>query len=550
MKKNHIKKIIAIPMLLLMTVLTVVLTTQTAYAATTLNKVRIEGYGGGNGVPNQVFEYESNDLLNFRWESLVDNYAMHVSKNGTDVGYAQSLFNMDTSLFEFNLTFTKTVQMLYGDGDYLTKNIKVVVSMEQFNATIHVNGKTIPALDIDSFTVQMLAPDNSKPIISGDIHNFVTNVDDPKPVEFFKGFLSATDDTDGDITDRIIIETDNYTANKKVLGSHKVIFAVSDTAGNKTTVETYVRVIDQTKPIISGSATTAEIGYKETWNVENFRKTLSVSDNHDTLTNTDIKLKTDGYTNNKTKLGTYNVIFTVKDTSNNEGTFTKPVKVIDNVLPTFSGPTKLTTSNKTILTESDVRKQLTADDEIDKNITARIKLVEDNYTGKGNKVGDYTIKYSVADNAGNTAYHTVTITRTDKVPPVIWIQDGVSIITDPTMPLTAEQIIDILRATGQVSTASTTKFTVLYDEYTGNEKTAGVYAYSVQARSENGNESIHNLSITVADNSDDGIITDGDFNFSEWFDANKTKVITGGVIAVAAVGLFFVFKKKKGKKRK
>lgn len=389
--------------------------------------------------------------------------------------------------------------------------------------------------------------DGKEPVISGET-TFVSNVNDPKDASYFMQYLSAYDETDGDVTDSLKIIADNYTANKKVLGNHTFTVEASDLSGNKTTAVLNVRVVDIDAPVIDGSTQVARIGYKETWSIENFRKLLTVTDNYDNLTNADIKVKTDGYTTNKGKLGTYNVVYHAKDSSGNEGTFTKPVQVYDNVKPTFSGPTVISTSNNTILTESDVRAQITAHDEIDGNLTSKIVLEEDKFTGNGNKVGSYTIKYSVTDTANNKEYFTVTINRIDKLPPTIWVVDGVSIRTTADTPLTHDIIIDILRATGQVDVASTTTFKFLLDEYTGFEDEPGIYAMSVQARSTNGNESVHNLSVVVYETDDGGIDVNPDFDLGVFIKDNYQWFIVGAVVLIG-VG-YFIFRNKKNRKRR
>lgn len=396
-----------------------------------------------------------------------------------------------------------------------------------------------PYEGVFDFYFDVVQSDNTRPVVSGE-ENFVTNVDDARPLSFFQAFLTAWDETDGDVTSRITVKTDNYTPNISVLGSHKVIWKVDDLSGNETEFEAYIRVVDITAPIINGSTAIAEIGYKETWNIANFKTTLTVTDNYDTLTHTDITVKSDGYTSNKSNLGTYTVVYAVKDSSNNEGTFEKKVKVIDNVKPTFSGPTTIATSNNTILTEAEVRAQLTANDEIDGNVTSKITLLEDNYTGNGNKVGSYTITYQVKDNANNTATHIVTITRSDKIPPVIWIQDGVSIKTTPTTPLTFEQIINILTATGQIQVQGNMQYRLLLDEYTGHEDQPGIYAMSIEASSTNGNQSIHNLALTVLAVEDEvPTITD---TASTWFKDNWYWLV-GGLFIVVAIGYFYTKRK-------
>lgn len=405
----------------------------------------------------------------------------------------------------------------------------------------HVEAFVIVVKDVPEF-------DGKEPVISGQT-TFIANVDEKPALSTFTSKLSAFDETDGDVTNSMVVTVDNYTANRSVLGNHTVTVTFKDLSNNVASAVINIRVVDITIPVLVGNTAVVKIGYKETYNIENYRKTITVTDNYDTLTNAAVTVKTDGYTTNKTKLGTYNIVFAAKDSSGNEGTLTKPLQVYDNVKPTISGPTTIATSNTTILTESDVRAKLTANDEIDGNITSKIVLVEDNYTGKGNKVGNYTIKYSVTDNAGNSQNHTVTINRTDKIPPVIYVENGYTIRTNATTPISYDIIIDILVATGQVQTVSATTFNFLLDEYTGNESTEGIYAMSVQARSTNGSESVHNMSIVVTDE-----FAGEDLNTrpgNNWLDNNKDILIYGAIGLVAAVGIgYMVLNKSKKKGRR
>lgn len=499
---------------------------------------------GGDGLTTSK-TFTTNSELTFNY--YIDSPASWINITSQDMNINENVPTYADPLggYGFQVTFKNNVYINKGSQSYGDVfKVEVVWDFSDLTSKIIINNdnsKVINASDSDYFTIIMNVPDNKKPAISGQ-ENFVTNVDDAKDLSYFQAFISAIDETDGEVP--VYVITDNYTANKSVLGSHKVIWGAKDSSNNEATLEAYIRVVDITKPIITGNSTVVKIGYKETWNINSFKSTLTVTDNYDTLTHSNITVKTDNYTANKAKLGTYNVVFAVKDSSNNEGTFTKPVQVYDNVKPTFSGPVTITTSNNTILTESDVRAQLTAHDEIDGNITLRIELVSDGFSGKGNKVGNYPIKYKVTDNAGNFAEHTVTVQRQDNIPPIIWITDGVSIKTNPTTPLTYEMIIQILQATGQVSTASTTSFTFPYDEYTGNEETPGVYAMTVMARSTSGNENVFNLALTVLDDAgEDGITTNPDFNFGTWIKDNPA-LFGIGIIAVIGIS-YLIFKKRK-----
>lgn len=422
-----------------------------------------------------------------------------------------NLYNLDsqTPLFsadDYGLLINTTVNLIFADSEgteyVVTPGEYRITSPAQEYLDLFEVGNETRLFYTDDIGFTLRFADNLRPAISGQ-ENFVTNINDPKDVAYFQSFLSAFDETDGDVTNRITVKTDNYTANRSVLGTHQIIFAVTDLSGNENTLTVYVRVVDVDAPVISGNTSIAQIGYKETWNINAFKSTLSVTDNYDSLTNADITIKTDNYTENKNKLGTYDVVFSATDSSGNEATLTKQVRVIDNIKPTFSGPTTIATSNVTIITESQIRSQLTAHDEIDGNITTKIQLVTDNFTGQGNKVGTYTIVYAVTDNAGNTEQHTVSVTRSDEMPPIFWIEDGVSIKVEPTIALTKQQIIDTLTASGQIQVTATTQVSFLFNEYEGNESVPGIYAISMRVADLKGNEEIHNIAVTVLDTEDD-----------------------------------------------
>lgn len=333
---------------------------------------------------------------------------------------------------------------------------------------------------------------------------FGTSVDDPKPLSFFIKDLKAIDETDGDVSSSIKVIEDNYTSNMHKVGKWDFTVEFQDLSGNKDTKKLYIYVGDTSAPTIIGSVLTAKIGYKETFNIESFKKTLVVSDNYDTnLSYSNIIVDYDNYTSNKNKIGTYQVKFKVTDSSGNHGYFTKPIQVIDNVAPTWTGTKTWNTSNNTVLTESDIRKVIKAVDEIDGDLTSKIKVSEDLYSGNGDKVGKYTIKYEVTDNSNNTSYFIVEINRDDRIPPKLYVKDGVSFVTTISNPLTRDQLIEILRNTGQININATTSITFLVDEYTSNSSEVGTYAVSLLAKDTKGNEQIANLMIEVEQDSED-----------------------------------------------
>lgn len=341
-----------------------------------------------------------------------------------------------------------------------------------------------------------------RPAISGQ-ENFATNIDLQKPVNYFINFLTAIDDYDGDISDEIYIVTDNYTPNISVLGRHNVVVGVKDSSDNESLFEFYVHVVDVTAPVISGNNSTIEISYTKTFDINNFKSTLVASDNYDNLNNADIKIKSDNYTVNKKNLGTYDVIFKLKDTSNNSSIFTKKIKVIDDVAPVFSGTENIVKSHKEILTIQNIISQVTAFDEKEGNVTNKIIIENENYTGYGDKKGTYYIDLSVQDTAGNKATWRITIKVIDDTSPGWFIVNNITINLAPGAELTRTQLIELLVKSNQIQAEPSAVVTYTQDTYTENIGTPGVYSLAFKVSNPGGTEHSYTYAINVLDEDSD-----------------------------------------------
>ncbi|CDR30199.1 Uncharacterised protein [Acholeplasma oculi] len=398
-----------------------------------------------------------------------------------------------------------------------TNSIVLNIGYYASEAQISLDGGA--PIDIKGYYVKLLfAPnDTTRPTISGE-ENFATSVNDLRPLSFFQGFLYAYDETDGDITDSIVVVTDNYTANMSTLGRYEVTFAVEDSAGNLTELVAYINVVDITAPVISGNTNVAEVSYTQTYNISTFRSTLTITDNYHNLTNSNIVVETDNYTSNKTVPGTYSIVFSATDPSGNKTTFTKQVKVIDDIAPVFSGTTLITKPSNSILTVANIQSQLSAVDAIEGNKTAQITVQSDGFTGNGNRVGSYDIVFQVQDSKGNKSTHTVRVNVVDNIAPIIYIKDNVSIVLKANEVLTREQIIQILQVTEQIQSVNqTTVFSFDIDEYSGNENTVGLYMMSVRVSNVSGNESVHNMMINVVEGDSEDDITVEEPHY-EWYE--------------------------------
>ena len=149
-------------------------------------------------------------------------------------------------------------------------------------------------------------------------------VDDKKPIITLKGDkeiiinykeeykedgYTATDNYDGDITDKVTIQ--NNIDNTK-LGNYEVIYKVIDSSNNETTIKRNVIVKDTEKPIIKLNRNiNSYVILNKNINLYDF----TANDNYDgDITD---KVTVEGTVNTK-KVGLYKVAYKVKDSSDNE----------------------------------------------------------------------------------------------------------------------------------------------------------------------------------------------------------------------------------------
>lgn len=347
-------------------------------------------------------------------------------------------------------------------------------------------------------TTQIWEIQDKKPVINGETA-FVTNIDALISIDEIKSKITAIDNEDGNISHKIQVDSNGTTYNQNIttLGTYKIKFYVVDTAGNRADLTVHVLVKDITVPVITGPKTYNE-SYTKKKDVGTILASLSATDNYDTgLT---VKVKTDNYTPNYNKVGSYGILFYATDSSGNEGLYTVTVNVIDDVAPVFSGPTTFMKGQTETLTLAQILEDITVNDVVDKNVTFTVK--SDNYTGNGAKVGSYKIVLEATDESGNTATHTITITVRDDIPPVFYV-DNFFINVDETLTLTRDDIINLLIASGQLIVEQQTQVNFMINEYEGNENIPGIYALVLETKAPSGNTNKISLAVKVNENTDE-----------------------------------------------
>jgi uncharacterized repeat protein (TIGR02543 family) len=203
---------------------------------------------------------------------------------------------------------------------------------------------------------------------------------------------TASDNVDGDLTSSI---TSSGTVNTATEGTYTVVYSVSDTDGNIASVSRTVIVSLDLPPTITltGSSTiTLLVG--DTY----IEDGCVATDNEDGDITSSI---TTSGTVDTSIAGTYTVVYSVTDSSDNSASVSREVVV--NTPPDTTAPSITLTGSSTInlsVGETFTDPGATATDDVDGNLTSSITTSGAISTSN---TGTFTISYSVSDAAGNSA---------------------------------------------------------------------------------------------------------------------------------------------------
>lgn len=170
-----------------------------------------------------------------------------------------------------------------------------------------------------------------------------TTVHKPACEKYKEAGYKATDKEEGDLTDKVQVEEDN----------DKIIYTVSDSAGNEARVERNFVDEDKDAPVLT---LMGEANYSIVQNGKFSEPGYKAIDNCDVDLTKDVKVTGSVDTS---KLGTYTIKYTVKDKAGNETQKVRTVKVIEKlngvIYLTFDdGPGAYTDEILSILKQNDI----------------------------------------------------------------------------------------------------------------------------------------------------------------------------------------------------
>jgi hypothetical protein len=363
-----------------------------------------------------------------------------------------------------------------------------------------------------------------------DPYVYLNSVDNPSTVEQIKAELTVFDVEDGDLTASIYIVSDNYTGNEDVLGDFVVVYGVTDSGGTEVTQAIIVRNVDIIAPefVIDVPSTLRIPQYSylpsnlpQIKAIDSFEGDIT---SEVTITGLDL-IDTE-------ILGTYNLIYSVSDSSGNQTSETFVVYVVDSIAPELTGPTSIIKRSNIILDGQFYLEYYSAIDDHDGIVTNRIDVVNDNYLGNASKPGTYTVVVTVADTEGNYTNQTLTIIVVDDMLPRLII-DKYYWVVDNNYKFTDDNFINTLRFQDDLPNL-TYIFTTTYDNYSNSYNNLGTYQKNFSLRSSSGEEFTREVILEVVESSANIVDENPSFIESYW------KQITGGIVGVVAIAVVVI----------
>lgn len=269
---------------------------------------------------------------------------------------------------------------------------------------IYVNGVYEYASDEATIITLSALPDY-QPVFDGYTAYVISKASSPFTEATIRSNIKAIDDIDGDITHLIVKNSDTFTPNKNKPGIYEIVYSVTDSASNTSTLRITVEVEDDIKPTVTGNLNHT-IGYNQTLNVNSIINGLTYSDNYYSASQLVKRIISDNYTPNKSTPGTYSIILSVKDLADNETIVTISVTVVDDVAAIFYVNTHLFVL---VQTSTNMTHQRLFNIINSNNNYTDFEIVSDGYTDNKYLPGKYQIKMLLTDNNDNTAEQTFDI---------------------------------------------------------------------------------------------------------------------------------------------
>ena len=258
-----------------------------------------------------------------------------------------------------------------------------------------------------TFSIDVKYIDDVAPVFSGE-NSFIYTQLENKSLEDIIDNIIVTDNNDGDLTENIIVETDEYTGNETTPGNYAVVLSSRDEAGNVSTYDVDIEVYyyDVEAPVFGGQ-TEYTITDTETLSISEIINNLTVTDNLDGDLIDEVMISYNSLTNNLGKIGTYLVTFKVSDKAGNTTEQDITIHIVDGMKPIFMFNSKnvYLELNEVMVGTDEIVVYLQKTHNMPDDV--EYEVLYDEYTENKNTPGTYRVIYQYGDNEARVLVNVV-----------------------------------------------------------------------------------------------------------------------------------------------
>ncbi len=307
--------------------------------------------------------------------------------------------------------------------------------------------------------------------------------------------ITVIDDIDGDITNRIVIVSDEYTTHEQIVGEYDVHLSVTDDANNEAFFNLTIMVKDEIPPVITGpnkvTVSISDLPSIQTIMDDNF----VIYDEYDNNLNGYTII--DEYSPNNSILGEYSITYEVVDDSLNTANASFDIEVVDVTIPIMIGNNIHNSYLSNPLSVTEILNSLSFSDNYSDLTDVTPTIISDEFSSNELIPGTYYINIEIMDSSNNTLSELLTINVIDDVPALIF--GPVDYNGSYNQNLLLSDFKDMLSVSDNVDALSNNDIYIISDTYSSRTSKIGDYTIVFGVKDSNNNESTHQIDITLFD---------------------------------------------------
>ncbi len=337
--------------------------------------------------------------------------------------------------------------------------------------------------------------DDTPPEFQGE-GTLLTSYDTYLSVDMILGqYITAYDEIDGDLTDQIVVESDNYTGNEHTTGEYLVSLSVTDSSLNTALFDLHILVKDEIDPIITGPDhvyVDVDDGLSLATIIQD---NFSFYDDYDGIIDHYVVL-VDHYTTHAHQLGQKQVDIMIEDASGNQTIKSFSIHIEDYLAPTIEGPSKVDWFHSEFYDVDSLYAHFTVTDNYTSDEMIHFDIVQHNLPENMLDPGHYVVEFEAIDESGNRSVFLLDVEIHDDIAPTIQGPEHLS--SSYKDIVTIDSLRQMLSVSDNYATLSLEDLVLLEDTYSEHATIPGLYRviYSVN---DGYNLTTHTVYIRVID---------------------------------------------------